>query len=341
MLVDALINACANDQTITLQSKLSNQAPVPSLLVALVGGGGKTSTAFRLAQQAKARGMKVLITTTTKMYLPSESLCDTIIDSENLIYQIDRLSDVVDTQPESYTVNKKNTIVSHLNILKPATLEAVSHRETNSVLNPVSPTHYTPLSIPPASVYFCYQKKLKPLENKEKNTDKIKISGLSFAEIEQIKNAAIFDLIIIEADGAKHLPLKAPSRHEPCIPPYVDIVIAVTGCEVINQKIQPELVHRWVDFQDITQCQAGDKLDRRVLARLIAHKDGMFKHAPANAKRVWLINKVDLASNYVAIKELAKSLVKQGVPLDVIWLASMQTANPIKEVITGKYTQAT
>ncbi|MEC4727619.1 putative selenium-dependent hydroxylase accessory protein YqeC [Shewanella sp. D64] len=334
MLFDALINVCANDHTTTPQPKLSNQAPVSSLLVALVGGGGKSSTAFRLAQQAQSRGMKVLITTTTKMYLPSESQCDTIIDIENLIYQIDSVSDFLDTSSESDTGNKKSAIGSHLNIAESAASETLTYCDINSASRSISSTHYTPLSFLPASLCFCYQNKLELIENKDKNTKEIKVSGLSFVEIEMIKNAAIFDLIIIEADGAKHLPIKAPSRHEPCIPPNVDIVIAVTGCEVINQEIEPALVHRWTDFQYITQCQAGDKLAHQVLARLIAHKDGMFKQVPTSARRVWLINKVDLASNYVAVQTLVKDLVKHGVPLDAIWLASMQAANPMIEVLT-------
>lgn len=334
MLFDALINVGANDQTLALLSNSLRQATASSLLVALVGGGGKSSTAFRLAQQAQARGLKVLITTTTKMYLPSANQCDTIVDVESLLYQIDSLSDVVDTRLESDTANKKSAIESHLKFANCAISETLSHGEKDPTTIAISQEHYTPLLIAPASLYFCYQKIVKPIESKEKYIGKTKVSGLSFAEIEKIKQAAIFDLIIIEADGAKHLPIKAPSRHEPCIPPFVDTVIAVTGCEVINQKIDPALVHRWGDFQYITQCQAGDMLAHRVLARLIAHKDGMFKQVPASARRVWLINKTDLASNYIAVQSLAKDLVKHGAALDAIWLTSMQTANPMIEVLT-------
>lgn len=39
-------------------------------LVALVGAGGKTSTMYALAREAKSRGFKVVLTTTTRIYLP-------------------------------------------------------------------------------------------------------------------------------------------------------------------------------------------------------------------------------------------------------------------------------
>jgi probable selenium-dependent hydroxylase accessory protein YqeC len=38
--------------------------------ITLIGGGGKTSTVFRLAEQAAGRGWTVLVTTTTRMWRP-------------------------------------------------------------------------------------------------------------------------------------------------------------------------------------------------------------------------------------------------------------------------------
>ena len=40
--------------------------------ICVVGAGGKTSLLHRLAEEYRARGRKVLLTTTTKMYLPKE-----------------------------------------------------------------------------------------------------------------------------------------------------------------------------------------------------------------------------------------------------------------------------
>ena len=40
--------------------------------ICAVGAGGKTSLLHRLAEEYRARGRKVLLTTTTKMYLPKE-----------------------------------------------------------------------------------------------------------------------------------------------------------------------------------------------------------------------------------------------------------------------------
>ena len=38
--------------------------------ISVVGAGGKTTLIYRLAEELKEKGLRVLITTTTKMYVP-------------------------------------------------------------------------------------------------------------------------------------------------------------------------------------------------------------------------------------------------------------------------------
>lgn len=47
-------------------------------VVCLTGAGGKTTLLFRLAQEARALGYKVLVTTTTKMFMPEENQYDAL-----------------------------------------------------------------------------------------------------------------------------------------------------------------------------------------------------------------------------------------------------------------------
>jgi len=46
------------------------------------------------------------------------------------------------------------------------------------------------------------------------------------------------DYILVEADGAKRLPLKAPAEHEPVIPPDTRLVIAVAGLDGAGKPIK-------------------------------------------------------------------------------------------------------
>ena len=66
-------------------------------LVALVGGGGKTTLVFQLARSLAHRGQRVCVTTTTKMYLPqaesnTQQMPDSIIISQHYTEASARLS---------------------------------------------------------------------------------------------------------------------------------------------------------------------------------------------------------------------------------------------------------
>ena len=45
------------------------------MIQAIVGAGGKTTLMHRLARQYREQGLKVLLTTTTHMFIESDTLC--------------------------------------------------------------------------------------------------------------------------------------------------------------------------------------------------------------------------------------------------------------------------
>lgn len=44
------------------------------------------------------------------------------------------------------------------------------------------------------------------------------------------------ELILVEADGSRHLPIKVPASHEPVIPPKVDEIVCVCGLSCYGKK---------------------------------------------------------------------------------------------------------
>ncbi len=61
-------------------------------VVSLVGGGGKTSTMFALAEEAKDRELKTVLTTTTRIYRPNHPALSTILtgNSQGLSFAISK-----------------------------------------------------------------------------------------------------------------------------------------------------------------------------------------------------------------------------------------------------------
>jgi probable selenium-dependent hydroxylase accessory protein YqeC len=154
-----------------------------------------------------------------------------------------------------------------------------------------------------------------------------KVAGFSAEQLDEMKQQGEFDVILAEADGSHGLPLKAPARHEPCIPSSSDCVIALTGGLVINHPADPQQIHRWEIFSALTGIAAGEPLDCRAFRTLIAHPQGMFKGTPADARRIWLINQFSHSDNQPDPAWLA--LLQQDAALSAIWFGAVQQNPPI------------
>ena len=57
------------------------------------------------------------------------------------------------------------------------------------------------------------------------------------------KAGAAADLVLIEADGSRRMPLKAPNADEPVIPPDVQLILTVTGMSALGKKPE-DVCHR-------------------------------------------------------------------------------------------------
>ncbi|MFN2237659.1 MAG: selenium cofactor biosynthesis protein YqeC [Anaerolineales bacterium] len=99
--------------------------------------------------------------------------------------------------------------------------------------------------------------------------------------------------LLIEADGSRRLPIKAPAAHEPPIPERVNTVVVVIGLSVIGKPLSEEWVFRPELFADITGLKAGESITPKAIVKAMTHPDGGMKNIPLNARRVALLNQVD------------------------------------------------
>jgi probable selenium-dependent hydroxylase accessory protein YqeC len=122
--------------------------------------------------------------------------------------------------------------------------------------------------------------------------------------------------ILVEADGSKRLPLKAPADHEPVLPPDPDLVVAVLGLDGLGQPMDGRTVHRPERFAQITDCELGEPIQWAHLAALAGHPSGLFKGAPG--RRVLLLNKADLAPILPTREQLA------ALPANLVLLGALE-----------------
>lgn len=139
--------------------------------ICVVGSGGKTSLLYHLAKCYQKQGKTVLLTTTTKMYLPKEN--------------------------------------------------AVLSGDALEIQQKLKQWRLVVAGIP------CGNGKIEELPK-------------------QIweKVFPMADVVLVEADGAKRLPLKMPNDTEPVLPKECDFLVTVVGLSCLGKPLA-QVCHRW------------------------------------------------------------------------------------------------
>lgn len=66
-----------------------------------------------------------------------------------------------------------------------------------------------------------------------------------------LRLGSMFDTVLIEADGAKRMPLKCPAPYEPVIPSVAEKIFVISGLDALRQKVH-EAVFRWELLPNLT-----------------------------------------------------------------------------------------
>jgi molybdenum cofactor cytidylyltransferase len=135
--------------------------------------------------------------------------------------------------------------------------------------------------------------------------------------------------VLVEADGSRSIPLKAPAAHEPAIPDWVDTVIVCAGCSGLGQKFSPEIVHRMDEFQAISGIKPGETVTPEVLARVLTHPQGGLKNIPDGAVRILVLNQADDATTQAAAGKVAEAALKGGYDRVLITSFGMNFPEPV------------
>ena len=161
-----------------------------------------------------------------------------------------------------------------------------------------------------------------------------KLSGIGPETVDELaaKEVAI---LIVEADGAQHRPVKAPSDTEPVIPRSTTLVIPVTGMNALGARLVEENVFRPKIVSRITGIAIGGMLTEESIATLITHELGIAKGSPPGARIIPLLNKID-THNEFAGRSIARIILGKKHPqIKKVILANVQDADPVVAVIAG------
>lgn len=137
-----------------------------------------------------------------------------------------------------------------------------------------------------------------------------KLGGLQPEQTYELLLKSGADAVIVEADGARHLMIKAPADHEPVVPLQTNVALLLMSAGAINQPLSAKIAHRPEQIALVTGVSQGDILTPAVIAKLMTSEQGALKHIPETAEAYLLITHAFLSPKD-AMHELA-SLVRRS-----------------------------
>jgi len=161
-----------------------------------------------------------------------------------------------------------------------------------------------------------------------------KVSGILPMNLDMLANEDIADYIIVEADGSKGLPIKAPASYEPVIPQKTNVLVGVIGIDALGCPINDKNVHRPSILRTIIQDPSVDIINEQVIWDLVYSPQGLFKNSKGCMEKVLVLNKIDNNQRLDVAYKLVKT-IKDNVNVGIsrILLTSFNYTRPMVRVI--------
>jgi molybdenum cofactor cytidylyltransferase len=233
-------------------------------VVSFVGGGGKTTSMFRLAAELCATGLRVITTTTTHISKEQVHLAPASVAIDDLSFLAARLDE---------------------------------HG------------HCLVIGAPDG---------------------KGRVFGATSDLIDTLRARSDVDAVLVEADGSRSRPFKAPGKHEPVVPAMTTILVPIAGLNSLGQPLDEDHVHRADLAAALAEESIGSPVTTNTIARVLSHPDGGAKLLPAGARLVPLLNKADTEAEVQQGRELAGKLLAFPI-VDTAAISCMHSDPPVLE----------
>lgn len=237
-------------------------------VVTLVGGGGKTTVMFRLAEELTAMGLTVISTMTTKIF----------------VGQMERA-------PAGVLLREDGALPDDL----PALLAEHRHVLVGGRIGP----------------------------------DREKVEGVPPGIVDRLAAARLAGVIVVEGDGSRRLPFKAPAEHEPVVPASTTVLVPLAGLDALGRPLDAEHVHRPQLIAGVAGARPGAPITPEILAQVLSHPQGGAKGLPPGARLVPFLNKADLDMDGGRV---AARLLAASEAVDEVLVAAAETEGAIREV---------
>ncbi len=131
------------------------------------------------------------------------------------------------------------------------------------------------------------------------DSDDHKVIGYEPEIVDELFVDSSAGYVLVEADGSRGRPLKAPAEHEPVIPATASLVVVVMGIDAVGRTVF-EAAHRPGAASALTGLADDDAITAGAAATVLTHPAGGLKGVPPEARVVIALTKVTAQSRAAA-----------------------------------------
>jgi molybdenum cofactor cytidylyltransferase len=159
-----------------------------------------------------------------------------------------------------------------------------------------------------------------------------KVYGAGLAWITHLLDSVDSDVLLIEADGARGLPLKAPYEHEPVVPAETSLVVPVASLSVLGQPLDEAHVYNAQAIHDRYGFGLGNRIKSPWLAQVLRDDQLGLRGVPEKARVIALLNQTPATGYLRGRARLVARFILRSPRVNGVALGSVRGADPVHEV---------
>ena len=140
------------------------------------------------------------------------------------------------------------------------------------------------------------------------------------------------DVLLIEADGARQLPFKAPYTHEPVIVDETNVVVLVAGMNALKQPLNDDSIYNASTMIDTYGFYPDHRMRLSWMADVLINPEMGLKGIPPHARTLLYINQVINHSYWRGRARWLATRVVQSRAVDRVVYGNTRHNEPAREV---------
>lgn len=125
------------------------------------------------------------------------------------------------------------------------------------------------------------------------------------------------DYVLIEADGAKKMPIKVPKYNEPVLPDCIDMIVGIVGMDCVGKRIKdvcfrPQEAVKLLNEETKQIVTENHFIIEEDIAQIIRSEKGLRKSVGQKPFKV-ILNKADYEERILSAEKIIKILELKGI----------------------------